>query len=127
VAEAVVGGALLLVLEDVVGLVDLLEPGLAVLVAGIAVRVPLHRELAIGGLEFAVGRGARHFEEFVVVGFGHASASPVANSLVPRRNEAVYQITTASPTLRDGLRPPQDEGHWRLRITPTSSCRRALR
>ena len=47
-AEAVVGGALLLVLQDVVGLVDFLELCLAVLVAGIAVGVPLHRELAIG-------------------------------------------------------------------------------
>jgi putative exporter of polyketide antibiotics len=56
VAEAVVGGALLPVLQDVIGLVDLLELMLAFLVAGIAVGMPLHRELAIGGLHLRLGR-----------------------------------------------------------------------
>ncbi len=46
-AEAVIGGALLLVLQDVIGLVDFLEVRLAVLVAGIAIGMPLHRELAV--------------------------------------------------------------------------------
>ena len=46
-AEAVIGGALLVVLEDVVGFVDVLEFLLGVLVTGIAVRVILHRQLAI--------------------------------------------------------------------------------
>ncbi len=50
-AEAVIGGALLGVLQDLVGLVDLLEAVLAVLVAGIAVGMPLHGELAERGLE----------------------------------------------------------------------------
>ena len=54
VAEAVIGRALVRVLEDLVGLVDLLEAVLAVLVAGIAVRVPLHGKLAERGLELAV-------------------------------------------------------------------------
>ena len=45
VPETVVGGALLLVLQDVVGLVDLLELRLGLLVAGVAVRVVLHRGL----------------------------------------------------------------------------------
>jgi hypothetical protein len=49
--EAVIGGALVGVLEDVVGLVELLELVLAVLVAGIAVGMLLHGELATGGVE----------------------------------------------------------------------------
>ena len=47
VAEAVVGGALR-VLQDVVGLVEFLEPGLGLLVARVAVRVMLHGQLAVG-------------------------------------------------------------------------------
>ena len=54
VAVAVIGGALVAVLEDLVGLVDFLEFVLAVLVAGIAVGMPFHRELAEGGLQVAV-------------------------------------------------------------------------
>ena len=53
VAEAVVGGALVWVLEDLVGLVDLLEAMLAVLVAGIAIGMPLHGQLAERGLQLA--------------------------------------------------------------------------
>ena len=56
-AEAVIGGALLAVLQDVVGLVDFLEAVLAVLVAGIAVGVILHGELAERGLELGLARG----------------------------------------------------------------------
>src|SRR5262249_43689385 len=40
-AEAIVRGALVAVLEDVVGLADLLEPVLAILVAGIAIGMVL--------------------------------------------------------------------------------------
>ena len=57
-AETVIGGALVAVLEHVIGFVDFLEFVLAILVAGIAVGMPLHRELAIGGFQFAVVRGA---------------------------------------------------------------------
>ena len=58
VAEAVIGGALVAVLEDLIGLVDFLEADLAVGVAGILVGVELHGELAIGALEVGVGRDA---------------------------------------------------------------------
>ena len=57
VAEAVVGRALLLVLQDVIGFADVLELLLGFLVARVAVRVMLHGELAVGLLEF-LGRGA---------------------------------------------------------------------
>ena len=91
VAEAVIGGALVAVLEDLVGLVDFLEAVLAVLVAGIAVGMPLHRELAEGGLELAVVGGALDLEHLVVAALGHprvpprlaAAASPPAHRSTP--------------------------------------------
>ena len=45
-AEPVIGRALVAVLQDVIGLADFLELDLAILVARIAVGMPLHRELA---------------------------------------------------------------------------------
>ena len=59
VAEAVVGGALVAVLQDVIGLVDFLELGLAILVAGIAVGMKLHGELAIRGLHVGLASQSR--------------------------------------------------------------------
>ncbi len=76
VTEAVVGSALLLVLQDVVGLVDLLEMVLAILVAGIAIGVPFHRELAVRRLHFGVARGALYAENFVVVALRHQIGAP---------------------------------------------------
>ena len=45
VAEAVIGCALVGILEDLVGLVDFLEPVLGILVAGMTIRMVLHRRL----------------------------------------------------------------------------------
>ena len=80
VAEAVIGGALVGVLEDVVGLVDLLEAMLAVLVAGIAVGMPLHRELAERGLQLRLARGALDSQDLVVAALCHPSLPPRAAS-----------------------------------------------
>jgi hypothetical protein len=66
VAELVVGGALLIVLEDLVGLVDLLEPPLGLTIAGIAVRVVLHGQLAVSRLEL-LGRGVPADPKHLVV------------------------------------------------------------
>ena len=71
-AEAVIGGALIAVLEDVVGLVEFFELVLAVGVARIAVRVMLHGELAERGLELDLGAGARDAQDLVIVALGHA-------------------------------------------------------
>ena len=49
--KAVIGGALLIVFEDVVSFVDILEFLLGALVPGITIGVVLHCELAIGPLE----------------------------------------------------------------------------
>ena len=72
-AEAVVGGALLVVLQDVVGLVDFLELRLGLLVAGIAIRMVLHRELAVGLLQVVGARVPRHAQRGVIILFGHLS------------------------------------------------------
>ena len=78
-AELVVGGALLRVLQDLVGLVDLLEPLLGRLVARVAVRVVLHGELAEGPLELGFLGALGHAEDLVVVALRHCrSASMVA-------------------------------------------------
>ena len=58
-AVAVVGGALVAVLEDVIGLVDFFEPVLAVFVAGIAVGMVLHRELAESSLQLDLASQVR--------------------------------------------------------------------
>src|SRR5205085_12288194 len=51
VAEAIVSGALLRVLEAFVGGTDRFESGLVLLAPLVAVGVALHRQLAIGGLD----------------------------------------------------------------------------
>ena len=70
-AEAVIGGALLIVLQDVVGLADFLEFLLGALVARVAVRVMLHRELAIGLLQLVGARRFGHAEDLVKVLLSH--------------------------------------------------------
>src|SRR5262249_47458300 len=65
-AEAVVGGALLLVLQRLVGLGHLLELLLGVRLLG-DVRVVLARELAVGLLDLVVGGAALDTEGLVVV------------------------------------------------------------
>src|SRR5215469_8373549 len=70
--EAIIGGALVAVLEHLIGFVDLLEPVLGVLVAGIAVGVPLHGELAKRALELRAVGAALDFQNLVVAAFAHA-------------------------------------------------------
>jgi hypothetical protein len=74
-AEAVIRRALVAVLQDVIGLADFLELVFGGLVARIAVRMPLHRELAIRRLDLGIGRGARDAECFIVAGLGHRAFS----------------------------------------------------
>ena len=71
VAELVVGGALLRVLQDLVGLVQLLEADLGALVAGIAVGVKLLGEPPVGGFELLLARAPGEPECLVVVALGH--------------------------------------------------------
>ena len=74
-AVAVVGRALLGVLQNLVGLGDLLEHVLRLLVARILVRVVLHGLLAIGLLQLLRGGVAFDSQQFVIVFFGHCVRS----------------------------------------------------
>ena len=56
--EAIIGRALVGVLEDLIGFVDFLEAVFGILVALIAIRMALHRLLAESGLDITVSRGA---------------------------------------------------------------------
>src|ERR1700753_2907137 len=77
VAEAVIGGALVAVLEDLVGLVDFLELDFALGIAGILVRMPLHRQLAERCLQPSVVGSALDFKGFVVAALGgHRQTRP---------------------------------------------------
>ena len=71
VAELIIGGTLLVILQDVVRLADFLELTLSVRIPGVAVRVILHRQLAIGALNDLGRRLAVDAQHFVVVSFGH--------------------------------------------------------
>ena len=70
-AEAIIGCALVRILEDLVGLVDLLEASLAGLVPRIAVGMPFHRQLAKRGFQLPIVDGALDLENFVIAPLGH--------------------------------------------------------
>ena len=72
---AAAGGALLRVGEHLVGLLGLLEFLLRGLVIRIAVRMMLHRELAIGLLDLLVAGVFRHTQDLVVIALGHGQYS----------------------------------------------------
>src|SRR5207253_5400264 len=68
-AEAVVSGALLAVLQDVIGFADFLETGPAAVIVGVAVGMKLLGKLAIGALDL-LDRGVllatQHFVEIAL-------------------------------------------------------------
>jgi hypothetical protein len=73
VAVLVIGRALLRVAQHLVGFLDLLELFFGGLggITLVAVRVVLHRQLAIRLLDFVVAGGLGHAQDFVKVSFGH--------------------------------------------------------
>src|ERR1700753_221274 len=83
VAEAVIGGALVAVLEDLIGLVDFLELDFALGIAGIFVRMPFHRQLAERCLQPGVVGSALDFKGFVVAALGGHSSDPPELHLHP--------------------------------------------
>src|SRR5277367_1333099 len=78
VTIAVVSRTLLGVRQMLVGFVELLEPRLGLLVAGMPVGVTLHRRLAEGGFEFSVARRLGNAKSFVEIALGHLSSAPAA-------------------------------------------------
>src|SRR3546814_14153068 len=82
--EAVIGRALLRILESIIGLVDRLELGLVLLAPAMFVRVQIDREAAIGGLDRPRIRIARAAEQFVIIDLG-GHAAPASFSTSPLR------------------------------------------
>src|SRR4051794_9917797 len=82
VAEAVIGGALVAVLEYFIGFVEFAEPVFAFGVARIAIRMMLHGELAEGRLEIDLGAGALNAQDFVIVAFAHRTGTGLSEDLV---------------------------------------------
>ncbi len=71
-AKAIIRGALVRIFEDLIGFVDFLEARLARLVAGIAIGVPFHRQLAKGRFQFPLIGSAVDLKNFVIAALGHA-------------------------------------------------------
>ena len=80
VTVLVIGGALLAVGQYFVGLLDLFEFGLSLLgcIPLVTVRVILHRQLAVGFLDFIIAGIARHPQHFVIVAFGHGQVLSIS-------------------------------------------------
>jgi hypothetical protein len=79
-AKLVVPGALLGIVEDLVGLGDLLELLLGRLVAGVPIRVVLEGEFSVGLLDRVVVRPAWDAERFVAVALAQDPPSPAASA-----------------------------------------------
>src|ERR1700733_10342860 len=105
-AEPVIGGALVAVLQDFVGFVDFLEADFARGIARILVRMPFHRKLAEGSLEPGLVRGAFDFKGFVVAALGGHPSDPLEVRL---HSEAIsfrsrfFQKSCASKDAAPGL------------------------
>ncbi len=74
-AEAVIGSALLVVLQHVIGFVHFLELRLGLLVSRIAVRVVLHRQFAIRLLQVFVACLTANSQRDVIVLFRHLTSA----------------------------------------------------
>ena len=74
--KAVISSALVRILENFVRFVDLLEANFRSLIGGIAIGMPLHRELAKGGFQFTFVRRALDSQNFVIAALGHACVHP---------------------------------------------------
>jgi hypothetical protein len=70
VAIAVIGRALLRVLQAIIGLADRLEARFGILAARILVRVITHGKLAVRRLDRCIVRTALDFQQFVKINFG---------------------------------------------------------
>ena len=99
--EHVVPLAALGIAEDLVGLVDLLEPLLR-LRFGVDVRVPLLGELAEGALDLGIGRAALDAEHLVVVVFGggHARCKDTGGRATARSRARRARLEPGSPGWR---------------------------
>src|SRR5690242_14548507 len=100
VAEPVISGALVAILQDVVCLIDFLKAVLTVLVARIAVRVMLHGELAERRLELNLGAAAGNAENFVKVALGHPPSALIHLAGTALRDSASQRPANMHPRTR---------------------------
>ena len=88
VTEPVVDSTLFGVGEDGIRLADFLELLFCIRIIGIAVRMILKSQLAIGGLELDLGDGAGYAQHLVIIAFcicSQTSTFRLAHSFLPRR------------------------------------------
>ena len=72
-AQLVVAGALLGVAQDLVGLVDLFKAVLGLLVTGVAVRMILHGQFAVGAFDLVSAGATRDAQDLVVIVIFHGT------------------------------------------------------
>jgi len=102
VAEAVIGGALVAVFQDFIGLVDFLELHLAGGIARITVRVPFHRELAERRLQLGIVGVTIDFKGFVIAALGgHPSNPPEVVRPHPEEHSEGMRLEGCSPQLNE--------------------------
>src|SRR5690606_32474075 len=94
-AEPVVGRPLLRVLQRVIRLGNFLELVLGLDTAGIAVRVELHGELAVGALERRLVGPLGDAENLVEITFGQSGYCPIARRRGAGRRKSAPQIGIA--------------------------------
>ena len=95
---AVVGRALVRIAQHLVGLAGLLELLFRRMIARIAVRMILERQLAIGALQLLVAGIARNAQHLVVICFAHSVFKPVHFSRLAR-----FALIRLHPDLPDPL------------------------
>jgi hypothetical protein len=101
----IVGLALVGVRQDLVRLLDLLELLLGLRVTGIAVRMVLHRKLAISLLELFLRRVLRDAENLVKITFRHCPDAP----LMPLKKRSPRANAGSAPFKRQANRPATDQ------------------
>src|SRR5690606_16647307 len=104
VTEAVIGSALLGVLQRVIRLIDFLELVLGFRIARIAVGVELHRELAVSAFELCLVGPTLNAEHLVEIPFGQENSTPNGGS----RPRAPLQCPECMPL--DEHRPHRPQG-----------------
>ncbi len=99
VTEPVVGRALLRVFQAIVGNADRLEPRFRLGIAGIAVGMILHRQLAIGGFQLRTIGPAFHLEQFVKIDVGSSHYRPPV-SISANKKRAAAPVGAAALFIR---------------------------
>jgi hypothetical protein len=95
---AVIHGTLFFVGQHGVGLAAFLEH-LFRTVLGIAIRVVLHRQLAIGALDLLIGSSAFDTKNFVVIAFCICGQKNISRSPFPVGSEAGFPSCNESASL----------------------------